>query len=1639
MLFSTLTGASTTTTDSKCIVDDILIFSDTVHEALTFLECVLRILVKYRVTVGLSKCNFLAPSLEFVAVDVSAKGNAPAKSKFPALEALTKTAPKTATEVLGIIGFLGFYQLWIPWFEVRINQWRRYKKNAPPLSAPKEVQREFFKNKWTIEDHTLLCEIVEELKAGPFRKRPDHNRRFYLKTDFSSRGMGGVLLQADPESEDALRAEQLETKGGPSVFDKDTTTKAFRLLPVAMISRTCTPTEQSYHSFTGEACTGIWAMEKFRVYLWHNGFTWLTDCAALRSFLSGEHSHSHQMNRIIFRMLQYNVRIEHRPAKMLTDADLLSRYNTMSDEMREEQRATTKTKEATTSSTVLLATLQPPLANIPVQVMGNPLRGSTFLARTAQRSRLLWEVGSAFSSIPWEGKFGDVNIQCTHRFELREQWNKASTATSALEQIFLPLTDHGIRQLREATAPDWLVFNIFPGWDTNHVELAEKIAKTAFAKGTEVIWMFAKNNGPAAKQLRDKCAQIAPSGLQWSLVSFRNTDFGGGIESEVSVTLLAKPRFSELYFERREPKPMRESLAAVEETKQLLRNQKLKTQDQTKLVPALAFTTNTAIHLSATDDLHIDKTKTPREPDDTSTPPKATVAFFSNTEQSVHREKIFDPDGPAPAIALTPHETPDHAFDILCGNKLQEVRTVTWAEVLALYGLSPAEIQRLSFGPHSELQNNIASATPKEIIQACFDALYHREVTQPAWAPVWLATTQRQNEDNNDTTTRDGDTSQPLPPELTTADINMFTTYPLPSLADWQKATESHKDLSRVCRILGGQEELTPNLWDDPTYYEELKHKRLEVEDKCLFRYEVSKRVSMQQIRVRVVPESLRDVIMAACHASPFSGHTSEQKTLWRCQTHYWWPTMRKDVRDACRGCAHCNAANITSHEASTQLKTITTTVPFDIMCFDFWKPGDGTTIPSPTDGGGPPIKAMLTGMCIMTSFVATGEVFAVTAEESARVIMTRFFCVYGIPKLIILDQDSAFKDILVSTCDLLQVKHHTVTRGNHKAILCERFHRYLNKVERIHAADCETLSQWYKGHALAAYAWNAAPIDGINVTRSFAAIGREFPFMLDVNLESVTTPTGNEWSEWTLEHIDAMFPLLLKQRELLHLLTEDRRRFHRELLNKSRKQATFEAGDLAIVRVQVQSKKQHGPAKIQMKARGPYRILEKVSPTTYRIQRLPFSSDSPGNAHEPYIESVSRLTKLPKTLIIHKHVDGIDTRWSTLRHPFGLTPLHQSLRATGFGKFVKANPDQPWAFERIEDIWEELNATPTVIDNNEGGTPGIGQHTTTQDNITRQPNTEQSPSRSQQPPGDATPNDEDASTPAIDLSHIHGTRPTEAPPVTPSPPKWPHQSPTQPDSTPDSWPAAHFAENATEAIYLPGSPANAPTGPPRLTPIKRGPLKGIMRAPGKKQRTVEMPRQTKESPQQAAETPPTTSHKAPTDRAKAVEKFLRKLNQTEDRMVFVQYKPAGQAITKWYAARVSETTHAEVRRTGKVLVEFYVRHHLDSSRRKVRDCRFWPEVHEVNQTTNTFGQMVPVRPTKVANEIKRKNGRLMQFMVEVSIPGDILLGPLNFSPAQQTGNRPHCFAKPVWDALKNTCKFKGVPTHDVDTIQPLS
>jgi hypothetical protein len=210
-------------------------------------------------------------------------------------------------------------------------------------AAPNE-ERQILSKLWTKEDETLFHTLKQEIPSGPVLKRPDYARRFYVKTDWSKEGMGATLCQAET-TEEAEASMLAEIAGGKCELDK--TVGGLRLRVIEMISRTCKGVEQDYHSAMGEFATGRWAYYKWKQYLWYSASKWITDCSGNSKYGAADLMPTHQQQRWKMDMMRFDITFCHRPERMLSECNLLTRYNLYTAAWRTE----TDPKDTNTSNT----------------------------------------------------------------------------------------------------------------------------------------------------------------------------------------------------------------------------------------------------------------------------------------------------------------------------------------------------------------------------------------------------------------------------------------------------------------------------------------------------------------------------------------------------------------------------------------------------------------------------------------------------------------------------------------------------------------------------------------------------------------------------------------------------------------------------------------------------------------------------------------------------------------------------------------------------------------------------------------------------------------------------------------------------------------------------------------------------------------------------------------------------------------------------------------------------------------------------------------------------------------------------------------------------------------------------------------
>ena len=1293
---------------SAVIVDDVILAAVNAPTLLYYYTCVLSILQHYRVTVKLRKSRFFPRRAEFVGLDVLREGNAPAQSKNEVIRQIQR--PILFTDLRMLVGMIGFYRDWIPLYETRISPWRKILKAQPaPGTVTKEEEAQVMKQLWNqnIRDETEkgkeyestndchLEKLKQAILDGPILKRPDPNRRYYLKSDWSKWAQGAVLLQADV-TEQAEIAMLKEMHGTQCEFDKKI--HGLRLRPIKFIS-TRRQIPSSRHSFVGEASTGRWAFLKFHRYLLGREFTWITDCSGLKQFFETEYEATHTLQRWKLELLRFDFTIVHRPGKMLTECDMLSRYNTWTDNWRNPTEDGQQTNGRTLltyqeyrnqldkRAAVDVLNTHPwnsesprplPFSNFNPQVTGtvaDPPR--SILTEICDKTRTCWIINREAETVTTAGEAIGIHLHLQYSTTEDQEWQTKYDIPNA--HTFLHRRSTETATDTDVSTVNWtVILNI----EDHQADNLAGILIEAKKRLTKAIIFAATNRAPNEDDTPVQIAkQIWP---QWNAIriTVQNSELGGPIEAYTEICIVAEQSVINELQHKQNPRQPLETATPMETI--------LETNDGN-------YHDCAKLHGNATGAGTLHSGNNP---------------FYSRQTGTVtvddKQEPVFDITHPIPSL----QKGSDIRIRATDGVTTNATRLIRRRELHRALGLQDEDAI-------SGKNNNLTHVTPTHTWTFAITALYTAEERSKEKEILQLY----------DNIESNGKGIEEKGKTLITRIVNRWTTIAEPTIQEWRQATQEDKDLKLISECLEKGTKLNKAQLNNKGFYEQWAKGKIEREDGLLFQYEEPKVTRIRQLRRRVVPRSLRQTIIAAYHATPLAGHTGIYKTYWRIAARFYWPGLYNDVRDAVNQCAHCKLANATSHEKQHILSGIPVDEPFDIIGIDIWFPGKTTT-----DSKQPKEirehRTVLNCIDTLTGFVNSAFMDWTDSETAAKLAYSHFFIPNGIPKMILLDEDSAFKGTLIQMCAILGIRYRAVPPEAHNAVMIEGYHRFLNKVQRIHQANTQSYENWKQGVLFASYAWNASPVDGLDVIRSFAAKARTFRFPLDIAQEDGAETRIPEQGEETLQHVETMFPLWYRQKELLKILNTERRARHRELANKHRNKRNFNPGDIVIVRKQVNSKEGQ-PAKLTLRAKGPYRVLRPAGKNTYFIQKIPWVQSLTKRPGKEQKELAWRLTKIPSTVVVHKRVHTADNKMVEKLSGWANSPLERNLRIYDFGRYTKAPSTEEFAFVKINDMWnEELQESGSESDTNSISESDSEPEKETNENIPKQPATRQQKKR---------------------------------------------------------------------------------------------------------------------------------------------------------------------------------------------------------------------------------------------------------------------------------------------------------------------
>lgn len=301
-------------------VDDLVCFSRNMEEHLIHVKEVIRILNKVNLILNIEKCHFAQKSINLLGFSVSAQGKTIDTRKISNIESWPR--PKTGTDIQRFLGLVNYMRDHIP--------------KASALMAPLDKIRNakvITDKEWTPSIETHFQTIKKVLVSNVVLSPPDLNHPYTVYTDSSSYGIGCALCQEYIEEEKDDNQHGITSASSLSKNNESTyTNKGINTKPpvkkivkyVGFMARSLSSSERNYSTTKRELLAIIFALQKFRKFLWGTKFQIMCDHRALTYIHTQKHANSMILNW--FEYLQdFNFDVVYLPGVDNVLADRLSR------------------------------------------------------------------------------------------------------------------------------------------------------------------------------------------------------------------------------------------------------------------------------------------------------------------------------------------------------------------------------------------------------------------------------------------------------------------------------------------------------------------------------------------------------------------------------------------------------------------------------------------------------------------------------------------------------------------------------------------------------------------------------------------------------------------------------------------------------------------------------------------------------------------------------------------------------------------------------------------------------------------------------------------------------------------------------------------------------------------------------------------------------------------------------------------------------------------------------------------------------------------------------------------------------------------------------------------------------------------
>ena len=363
--------------------------------------------------------------------------------------------------------------------------------------------------------------------------------------------------------------------------------------------------------------------------------------------------------------------------------------------------------------------------------------------------------------------------------------------------------------------------------------------------------------------------------------------------------------------------------------------------------------------------------------------------------------------------------------------------------------------------------------------------------------------------------------------------------------------------------------------------------------------YSISESGELYYLDKLVVPDSKKAEIYENNHDHMAAGHLGVAKTKARIQRRYYWPKMAEDIAAYVKNCLKC-AQRKPYGQSKAPLKPMpAATRVWERIAMDIVGP-----VETSRNGN----RYILVLSDYASRFVMTIPMIDQTAKTVAAHLVNEVLTKYGAPEQILTDQGTNFlSELVYQICQLFKIKqlrttsYHPQTDG-----LVERFNRTL--CDMLACYVNEDPESWDVFLPFVTFAFNTAEQASVKNNPFYLFYGRDaiMPTELVENRRYRFTEDDMEIyrQKWQTALSFAREQLIKAQNK------------QKVYYDANSKVVDYSIGDYVLLR------SPPVPGKFQYRWLGPYAVVKRISPLTYKI-------NLPG-ASEDVVVHVNRLKKSP-------------------------------------------------------------------------------------------------------------------------------------------------------------------------------------------------------------------------------------------------------------------------------------------------------------------------------------------------------------------------------------------------------------------------